>query len=126
MTTFTAPYFINPDSLNWGPKYGYIWTGSCLITALWVFLYFPEVKGRSLEEIDELFEARIPARKFRQYQCRGHAALAAKEGSEREERSVNEKNGAVERVEDIHHTTTKERVFSDPHAVAEEATTNIF
>lgn len=24
LTTFTAPYFINPDSLNWGPEYGNI------------------------------------------------------------------------------------------------------
>lgn len=33
LTTFTAPYFINPESLNWGPKYGYIWTPSCWISA---------------------------------------------------------------------------------------------
>jgi hypothetical protein len=22
LATFTAPYFINPESLNWGPEYG--------------------------------------------------------------------------------------------------------
>lgn len=33
LTTFTAPYFINPEALNWGPKYGYIWTPSCWISA---------------------------------------------------------------------------------------------
>jgi SP family sugar:H+ symporter-like MFS transporter len=22
LATFTAPYFINPDALNWGPEYG--------------------------------------------------------------------------------------------------------
>lgn len=33
LATFTAPYFINPGSLNWGPKYGYIWFPSCLIAA---------------------------------------------------------------------------------------------
>src|SRR5262245_59134082 len=54
LTTFTAPYFINPESLNWGPKYGYIWFPSCLISALWVFIFLPEVKGRTLEEIDEM------------------------------------------------------------------------
>ncbi|KAI0399726.1 MFS monosaccharide transporter-like protein [Xylaria palmicola] len=72
LTTFTAPYFINPLELNWGPKYGYIWTGSCAIAGLWVWLYLPEAKGRTLEEIDEMFEARVPARKFRTYQCTGH------------------------------------------------------
>jgi len=71
LTTFTAPYFINPQSLNWGPKYGYIWTPSCWISALWVFFFLPEVKDRTLEEIDEMFEARLPARKFRKYVCLG-------------------------------------------------------
>jgi hypothetical protein len=30
----------------------------------------PEMKGRSLEELDEIFEAGVPARKFKQYECR--------------------------------------------------------
>ena len=30
----------------------------------------PEMKGRSLEELDEIFEAGISARKFRGYECR--------------------------------------------------------
>jgi len=71
LVTFTAPYFINPDSLNWGPRYGYIWFPSCIVAALWVFFFLPETKGRTLEEIDEMFEARLPARKFRHYVCSG-------------------------------------------------------
>ena len=51
---FTAPYFINPAELNWGPKYGYIWFGSCFLTAIWLFFCFPETKDRTLEEIDEM------------------------------------------------------------------------
>jgi hypothetical protein len=54
LTTFTAPYFINPDALNWGPKYGYIWAPSCIIGALWTYFYLPEVKNRTFEEIDEM------------------------------------------------------------------------
>ncbi|KAK7966829.1 uncharacterized protein PG986_001106 [Apiospora aurea] len=69
LTTFTAPYFINPESLNWGPRYGYIWLPSCIIAAVWVYLFLPEVKGRTLEEIDEMFASRLPARKFRGYVC---------------------------------------------------------
>ena len=71
LTTFTAPYFINPASLNWGPRYGYIWFPSCAIAAAWVFFFLPEVKNRTLEEIDEMFEARLPARKFKTYKCVG-------------------------------------------------------
>jgi hypothetical protein len=69
LTTFTAPYFINPEALNWGPRYGYIWFPSCVIAAAWVFFFLPEVKNRTLEEIDEMFEARLPARKFAAYKC---------------------------------------------------------
>ncbi|KAF2727907.1 monosaccharide transporter-like protein [Polyplosphaeria fusca] len=69
LTTFTAPYFINPESLNWGPRYGYIWFPSCVVGAAWVFFFLPEVKNRTLEEIDEMFEARLPARKFEAYKC---------------------------------------------------------
>ncbi|KAI1187559.1 MFS monosaccharide transporter-like protein [Nemania serpens] len=72
LTTFTAPYFINPLELGWGPRYGFIWTGSCIVAGVWVWMYLPEVKDRTLEQIDEMFEARVPARKFRKYQCTGH------------------------------------------------------
>lgn len=54
LTTFTAPYFINPDALNWGPKYGYIWFPSGIVAAVWVWFFLPELKGRTLEEIDEM------------------------------------------------------------------------
>ncbi|KAM7198323.1 general substrate transporter [Rhypophila sp. PSN 637] len=69
LITFTAPYFINPAELNWGPKYGYIWFGSCFLSAIWLFLCLPETKNRTLEEIDEMFHARVPTRKFGSYRC---------------------------------------------------------
>jgi hypothetical protein len=43
LAAFTAPYFINPASLGWGPQYGYIWLPSCLIAAAFVFFFIPEV-----------------------------------------------------------------------------------
>ncbi|PVI03905.1 general substrate transporter [Periconia macrospinosa] len=71
LTTFTAPYFINPQSLGWGPKYGFIWFPSCMVAAAWVFFFLPEVKNRTLEEIDEMFAAKLSPRNFRKYQCVG-------------------------------------------------------
>jgi hypothetical protein len=82
LTTFTAPYFINPQSMNWGPRYGFIWAPSCAIAATWVFFFLPEVKNRTLEEIDEMFEAGLSARKFSSYKCVG-LARSDDEGKER-------------------------------------------
>ncbi|KAH8819242.1 MFS transporter [Xylogone sp. PMI_703] len=69
LIAFTAPYFINPAALNWGPQYGFIWGPSSFICATWVYFYFPEVKDRTFEEIDEMFQERLPARKFSKYVC---------------------------------------------------------
>lgn len=71
LVTFTAPYFINPIALNWGPRYGFIWAPSCAISAVWVFFFLPEVKNRTLEEIDEMFNAKLSARSFGKYKCVG-------------------------------------------------------
>lgn len=118
LAAFTAPYFINPDSLNWGPKYGYIWFPSCLIGAIWTFFFLPEVQNRTFEEIDEMvcnpilvkhlekapkntdkltkFEARLPARKFRQYKCIGSVAAVA--AAAQEDRVALEKEIQLTRV----------------------------
>ncbi|KAK3364643.1 general substrate transporter [Lasiosphaeria hispida] len=102
ITTFTAPYFINPSALNWGPKYGYIWFPSCFIALIWVFIFLPETKGRTLEEIDEMFEQRLPARKFRKYVCVGHVSAEQKN----EDRRASSDNGEKNTTE-IHHTEIK-------------------
>jgi SP family sugar:H+ symporter-like MFS transporter len=64
---------------------GWIWAPSCFITVIWVYFYLPEIKNRTLEEIDEMFEARLPARKFRKYVCTGHfnGVAGVKEKAER-------------------------------------------
>lgn len=103
VTAFTAPYFINPQSLNWGPRYGYIWLPWCILATVWVYFCLPEVFGRTLEGIDEmavslvapivdgmcyglltrilcvLFAATVPARKFKGYRCVGIGSTVEKE-----------------------------------------------
>ncbi|KAF2005629.1 MFS monosaccharide transporter-like protein [Amniculicola lignicola CBS 123094] len=97
LATFTAPYFINPDALNWGPEYGWIWGPSCLITVVWIFFCLPEIKNRTLEEIDEMFEQRLPARKFRKYVCTGpgHVTEEKLEVGSLERTAEDEKGAAV-------------------------------
>ncbi|KAJ4372055.1 hypothetical protein N0V83_003828 [Neocucurbitaria cava] len=67
---FCSPYFINPQDLNWGARYSYIWAASNFICIIWFYFFIPETKARSLEELDEIFEASVAARKFKQYKCR--------------------------------------------------------
>ncbi|KIW53744.1 hypothetical protein PV05_06158 [Exophiala xenobiotica] len=69
IVAFCVPYLINAISANIGWLFG----GIALFTATWVFFFVPETKNRSLEEMDELFSARIPARKFKHTETVGAA-----------------------------------------------------
>jgi len=75
--TFSAPYFINPaSSPGFGATYGYIWAGSNAIVFIFVLFFLPETKDRTLEEIDEMFEAKVPSRKFKSYKSIQVQAIA--------------------------------------------------
>lgn len=41
-----------------------------MICAVFFYLCIPEMKGRSLEELDELFENHVSVKKFRKYHTR--------------------------------------------------------
>ena len=64
-------------------KSRYIWFGSNAILFVFTFFYIPETRDRTLEEIHEMFQAKLPARKFKGYVCSGTAAMAAA-GAEKE------------------------------------------
>ncbi|KAL6241810.1 hypothetical protein RBB50_011343 [Rhinocladiella similis] len=61
------PYFINPDELNWKGFTGFFWFGTAFLTLCWAFFRLPETKGRTYEELDLMFAARVPTRKFKKY-----------------------------------------------------------
>ena len=65
VTSFTLPYLLNPPYAALGGKVGYIYGSICFVCVVLTFLYIPELKGRSLEEVDELFAMGIPLRKFK-------------------------------------------------------------
>lgn len=56
----------------------------------------PEIKGRTLEEIDELFEQRVPLKDFPKYHCR--SSDRAKELARADEKVREEQVEAVEKV----------------------------
>ncbi|CZR66686.1 related to transporter (major facilitator superfamily) [Phialocephala subalpina] len=69
--TFTAPYFINPAKLGWSAKYGYIWFGTNALLVLFTIFFIPETRDRTLEEVHEMFENKVPTHKFKTYVCTG-------------------------------------------------------
>jgi SP family sugar:H+ symporter-like MFS transporter len=52
VVSFTAPYIMN----HIGGKIGFIFGGVAMISLVFAILILPELAGRSLEEVDELFE----------------------------------------------------------------------
>lgn len=71
VVVFTTPYLLSAPYANLGAKVGYIWGAFAALGAVWTWLCMPELKGRSLEEIDQLFAAKLSARKFEKFQTQG-------------------------------------------------------
>lgn len=80
--TICGPVLLNPGAANAGSKIQFLFGGIALISLAWSFFRLPEVgctdstftlaltltsqtAGRTYEELDYLFNARVPARKFR-------------------------------------------------------------
>jgi SP family general alpha glucoside:H+ symporter-like MFS transporter len=67
MWNFVLPYLFNPDKANLGGKVGFIFGGLCFPCIAFLWWYQPETRGRSYEELDEMFMKKIPARHFKSY-----------------------------------------------------------
>jgi hypothetical protein len=56
----------NPwNSGNLGAKVYLLFAGCMLLNIVIAYFVFPELKGRTPAEVDEMFEARLPARMFK-------------------------------------------------------------
>ncbi|KAH8172507.1 sugar transporter domain-containing protein [Sarocladium implicatum] len=58
------PYMINPDEGDLKGKVGFIFGGLSAIASLWAFVFVPELKGRRFDEIDQMFQDKVPPRKM--------------------------------------------------------------
>lgn len=63
--TFTLPYLFTNAQL--GAKVGYVYAGGNIIAFVFVWLVIGETRGRTLEEIDEMFARRLPSRLWKSY-----------------------------------------------------------
>ncbi|CEL03857.1 hypothetical protein ASPCAL04996 [Aspergillus calidoustus] len=61
------PYLINPDEADLKGKLGFIFGGCAAVATLFSWVYIPELKGRTFDEIDGMFARRIPPRRMGAY-----------------------------------------------------------
>lgn len=64
VTSFTIPYLINDQYAGLGGKVGFVYGSICAAMFVAAYLFIPELKNRSLEEVDQLFASKTPMRKF--------------------------------------------------------------
>ncbi|OJJ48037.1 hypothetical protein ASPZODRAFT_131684 [Penicilliopsis zonata CBS 506.65] len=67
MWSFTAPYMFNPGYGDLKARIGFVFGSFMFIWAILGFLFVPETRLRTYEELDELFMNHVPAREFRKY-----------------------------------------------------------
>jgi hypothetical protein len=65
---------IATDAANLGVKALYIFAGFLVPTIIALYFFYPETSGRTYQELDELFERKVPARKFKSTQTSVEAA----------------------------------------------------
>lgn len=73
VTSTVQPYLLNPGEANLGAKTNFIWGGISILSVLWCFFRLPETKNRTIEELDYMFEHRIPTREFKTHQIDANA-----------------------------------------------------
>lgn len=67
LMSFVLPYVFNPDAGNLGAKTGFVYLGLCSMAVVVCWIFLPEMKGRTLMEIDQMFNLRLPARQFKKW-----------------------------------------------------------
>lgn len=65
--SFSTPYLLNAPYANLKSKVGFIFGGLAICSFLFAYFCVPEMKGRSLEDINEMFDKKVPTRQFRNY-----------------------------------------------------------
>jgi MFS transporter, SP family, general alpha glucoside:H+ symporter len=65
--TVAIPYLINPAEANLRGKLGFFFGGLSLPCLVWCYYRIPEMKDRTYEELDIMFERKVPTREFGKY-----------------------------------------------------------
>lgn len=63
--SFSLPYLLNEPYAAFGSRVGFIFGSISAVSLVFAYLFIPDVSGRSLEDVDRLFDSGIPLRKFK-------------------------------------------------------------
>jgi hypothetical protein len=85
------PYMYNPDAGYLRGKMGFVWAGFCVFAAAVTWLLVPEMKGRSVLDIDAMFAEGLKAREFKTWSGNADAAVLAQQ--KRQEAAITAENG---------------------------------
>ncbi|KAJ6081163.1 hypothetical protein N7499_006037 [Penicillium canescens] len=61
------PYIYNTDAGDLKGKTGFVYAGLCLLTFVVTWLIIPEMKDRTILEVDAMFESDLPCRDFKKW-----------------------------------------------------------
>ncbi|RSH80154.1 hypothetical protein EHS25_007259 [Saitozyma podzolica] len=67
MWQFVLPFMFNPNEANLQAKTSFIFGGFSVFCCIYAYYCHPETKGRSYEELDEMFQKGVSARDFGSY-----------------------------------------------------------
>ncbi|PCG89411.1 Major facilitator superfamily domain, general substrate transporter [Penicillium occitanis (nom. inval.)] len=65
--TVVLPYMLNSDEGDWRGKAGFLFGAISFACYGWCYFRLPESKNRTFEELDILFERKVPPREFKNY-----------------------------------------------------------
>jgi hypothetical protein len=79
--TFTVAYIYNVDAGNLGLKAGFVYGGGSLLFFVVSCLLVPDLRGLSTEEVDWIYEQKIPVWKIQEHVGRAREEVLAMEAN---------------------------------------------
>jgi hypothetical protein len=79
LVTFTVAYIYNVDAGNLGIRAGFVYGGGSLLFFVISYWLIPDLRGLSTEEVDWMYENKIPVQNIREYLVEAKEAVSAME-----------------------------------------------
>lgn len=76
--SYSLPYLMDAGYADLGSKVGFIYGSIAGAVVFWAVFFLPELRKRSLEEVEEMWEAKVPAWRMRSYQSTSTTGAGAR------------------------------------------------